>query len=312
MGNKIIEGVNDFVTLQPHLACYLKNYEDGIGRGQSSPKYAVFICPNCGQEKNSSFQKVTEAQRVICTHCSDNLPFGEKYVSTLLKANNINFIHDKTTEWSLKKRYDFYIPSLSMIIETHGEQHFRSDSFKQGEEKLKLQKQNDAFKRDLAINNGVEYYIELDTSTCSEEDITKQLQSTPLWNALTIKETTIAKHSNRMLEVVEFYNNNKDMSTTEIAKKLGYARSTIKNDLKRASKLCLCDYSPETAKKDKNHRNAINYGRKIKAINRFNGKVTCFNSVKEASRITGCKMGSIHNALSGRSKYSGDFYWADI
>lgn len=163
-------------------------------------------------------------------------------MSTLLKANNINFIHDKTAEWSLKKRYDFYIPSLSMIIETHGEQHFRSDSFKQGEEKLKLQKQNDAFKRDLAINNGVEYYIELDTSTCSEEDITKQLQSTPLWNALTIKETTIAKHSNRMLEVVEFYNNNKGMSTTEIAKKLGYARSTIKNDLKRASKLCHCEY----------------------------------------------------------------------
>ena len=54
-------------------------------------------------------------------------PYPEKYVYAFLKALDIDFVyhHNKShLSWCENFQYDFYIPNLKIIIETHGKQHY--------------------------------------------------------------------------------------------------------------------------------------------------------------------------------------------
>lgn len=56
---------------------------------------------------------------------------------------------------------DFMVPSIPMIIEVHGEQHYKySKFFHKSEEQYKEYLQNDSIKKEWAISNNI-IYIEL-------------------------------------------------------------------------------------------------------------------------------------------------------
>ena len=84
---------------------------------------------------------------------------------------NVEFASERRFEWSNNKRYDFYIPSKKIVIEVHGQQHYK-DKFKDAP--LEHQKENDAFKRNVAEENGLKY-IEIDASYSTTNHIKKSL-----------------------------------------------------------------------------------------------------------------------------------------
>jgi transcription elongation factor Elf1 len=159
-GKNVIKGINDLWTTDPEIAELLLDYEDGYKYSRSSNKKLLFKCPNCGNIKTSVLNNVSLLGYLSCNICGDGISIPEKFVSNFLSMNNINYKYDNATEWSNRKRYDFIIND-DIIIETHGEQHYGNSGKFKGLT-IEKQYQNDQYKKELALNNGIKYYIELD------------------------------------------------------------------------------------------------------------------------------------------------------
>lgn len=101
---------------------------------KSARENIEFKC-ECGE----TFERVWSAVKSsstfnLCPKCSQKL-FGSSYSKTVeewLIQNNIDYEVEKTFEDcrnKLKLPFDFYIPSLDILIEVDGEQHFRPVNF---------------------------------------------------------------------------------------------------------------------------------------------------------------------------------------
>lgn len=117
--------------------------------------------------KEKSIKRVIK-NGLICSSCSINIPYSEMIMSKLLHALGIDFIHEKSMSWSNGRRYDFYLPSYNMIIETHGMQHYKNNSGGKRKRSLEEEQENDRYKEQLARENGIEYYLQID---CRHSDI---------------------------------------------------------------------------------------------------------------------------------------------
>lgn len=95
-----------------------------------------------------------------CPRCVQSR--GEEYISNWLDEKSIKYESQKRFENlrdKLPLSYDFYIPSLNVLIEYQGEQHFYYKTFggiskEKAKENLALQKMHDKIKREYAIDNG--------------------------------------------------------------------------------------------------------------------------------------------------------------
>lgn len=77
---------------------------------------------NCKRHGDFRIQPNRHLSGQGCKRCRSSR--GENMIYTLLRNNNIPF----KTEYILKGhlfRYDFYIPSINLLIEYHGEQHYK-------------------------------------------------------------------------------------------------------------------------------------------------------------------------------------------
>lgn len=119
-------------------------------------------CRICGYKHTIMAQKLL-TRIYNCPICSDKISFPNRFMASILKANNIDFESEKIFDWSDNKRYDFYIPSTSTIIEMNGEQHYRQRHPKSnwGQSLEDIQK-NDLYKEKLAKDNDIKNYIIID------------------------------------------------------------------------------------------------------------------------------------------------------
>lgn len=143
------------------------------------------------REKGFPFSKITEffsnqikyERDIIVKYSSQQLKgsYPEKIIASLLKILNVDFSREVVFPWSMNilddkgrrvfKRYDFYIPSLSTIIEVHGAQHYEGGFEYLGGRSLDEEIENDRLKKVLAVDNGVEHYITINASISSVEYI---------------------------------------------------------------------------------------------------------------------------------------------
>ena len=95
---------------------------------------------------------------------SDGISIPEKFMWNVLKELNIEFksqLNKKDFDWCQNYRYDFYIPSLNMVVETHGEQHYEENVWGSSKN-LEEEQLNDRLKKELALNNNIKNYIVVD------------------------------------------------------------------------------------------------------------------------------------------------------
>lgn len=247
---KVFVGETDMWTTNPALASMLKNPDDGYKYFASGGQKVDWICPCCGLELNKTINNVN-MYGLACPRCSDGMSFSEKFVYELFNQLDCDFIHDRTTDWSDGKRYDFYAPSMSLIVETNGIQHYSSSFARLSDETrnartLDEEIANDKYKKQLALSNGVEHYIVLD---CRKSDL-DYIKASILDSELSVlfdlsnidwlkcSKATIT--SNVML-CANLWNDGMK-NTQDISDYTGIHISSVISNLKKAAKSGLCDF----------------------------------------------------------------------
>ena len=244
---RVIKGKTDLWTTAPHIANLLLHPEHGFNLSLESHKKDDFICPNCGTIIKNRIVRNVSKHGLKCPVCSDGISYPEKVVSNLLKQLNVDFIYDNSYKWSNNKRYDFYIEDLSLIIETHGLQHYEDKKFFNNKH-CYTEKENDKYKKELAVQNGIQSYIELDCRYSDFKYIKSSILNSELktiFDLSLIDWETLYKNclKSKVIEVCDVYNSG-IKNTVEIAKMFNLDTSTILDYLKRCNDIGLCKYNP--------------------------------------------------------------------
>ena len=167
----------------------------------------------------------------------------------VLKQLNINLIFQlskKHLKWCKNYKYDFYfkLDSEEYIVETHGIQHYINS--RRGRS-LKEEQENDKYKYELAISNGIkpENYIVIDCRKSESEWIKNSILNSRLneiFNLNNIKWIECEEYAlkNIVKEVCDYYN--KDYSIEEIEDITKINKQTIYNHLRKGAKIGICKY----------------------------------------------------------------------
>ena len=227
------------------------------------------ICPDCGAQKNNVKILDIYKNKSIGCKCGDGFSYPEKVMSSILDQLNIDYETQATFEWSDRKRYDFYVPSKNMIIETHGSQHYEETRRKNGRT-LKEEQENDRFKKDISLLNGIEKYIVIDCRKSNLEFIKSAIESSELCyeldlasvNWLFCEEYAL---KNIVKSVCDYWVVKSDKEgVTEVSAKFGISVSATRGYLKKGTKLGWCNYSRQEEIKKKVLR-----CKKVKPVNVF-------------------------------------------
>lgn len=174
-----------------------------------------------------------------CPLCSDGVSYPEKYIGHMLKGLNVTFETQYRPTWSQRKRYDFYLPDYNMIIETHGIQHYQTQTkrpikWKSYEE----EHENDLLKFDLSVINGVEHYVVLDCRKSELEWIQDEVKKSLLdskFDLSTVNFRECHRYALNSLVLEAETLHKKGESVDSIATILGLSTDTIKKYLKQVS-----------------------------------------------------------------------------
>lgn len=260
---RVFVGETDLWTERPDVAIMLLNPEDGYKYMSTSSKKLDWKCPRCGCVIEDKVINNVSMYGLSCPHCSDNISFSEKFVRNLLIQLKCDFSHDRTISWSDNRRYDFYIPAINLIIETHGIQHY-SRSFKGlhyciDARSCEEEQANDIYKKELALSNGIKHYVELDCRYSDCDYIKNSILNSELSKIFDLsiidwQECFKSTITSDVVTCANLWNEIKD--TRVISEKTGIHISSVISHLKKAAKTGLCDYTPNY-NKNKRKQNAI-------------------------------------------------------
>lgn len=231
---KVLAGYNDLWTTNSELAKLLANPEDGYRFMQWSKDSVDWKCSDCQIIiKNKKIRDIN-SDGLSCPRCSDGISMCEKIMYNFLSQLNVDIETQKTFNWSESRRYDFYIPSLNMIIETHGLQHYSGSGFSTfGGRTLEEEKLNDQLKEKLAKENSISNYIVIDCRRSKFDFIKNSITGSELANYFdlsSINWALVEEASSKSLKVEAnkmWKSGIRDMSY--IAKVLRVHKNTVKN-----------------------------------------------------------------------------------
>lgn len=109
----------------------------------------------CGNTIEINMQSI-DADRLNCPYCF-NRSRGELLISSFLQDNHITFEVQKRFNGFKRYPYDFYIPEYNMVIEYHGEQHYKPIEFYGGLNRLVKQQEIDLKKKKFVESKGITY-----------------------------------------------------------------------------------------------------------------------------------------------------------
>lgn len=274
-----------------------------------SGKKFYFKCLYCGIVSN---KKIRLSELVIrkgyCKYCSDGLSIPEKFMSNILKQLNIDFqtqLNKSTFNWCKNYRYDFYILSLNMIIETHGGQHYEEGN--QFKKTLEEEQANDRYKKHLAKLNRIKRYYQVDCRKSELEyiknNIIKSLGHLFDLSKVDWELAYIKSQKSKCIEAWELWNSGIH-STTKIGKILDLNCVTISTYLKKGKELGKCNYTYEIAQKEKGRMNSSKNCSSSKKIICITTK-QLFYCMNDASVYYNCNTSGISMCCKGKRKSCG-------
>ena len=180
-------------TTNPEFIKYFVDAKDPYIYSHGSMAKVLMKCPDCGFQKKCIINDVTR-QGFSCNKCGDGISYPEKFMFSLLEQLNIIFqtqLSNAIFKWCNIYKYDFYIPSLNCIIETHGLQHYEEQlQTIKNVRSLQDEQINDIFKEQLAKANGIndDHYIVIDCRYSTMEWIREQILSSKLAELLDLSK----------------------------------------------------------------------------------------------------------------------------
>ena len=107
-------------------------------------------CPTHGKWLVSHSNHVSRASG--CPKCASSI--GHELVREVLQTLDVDFVEEAKVRGGGRLRFDFSLPSFSLLIEYDGMQHFRPIDLFGGESAFKRQRLRDRRKKELARKNG--------------------------------------------------------------------------------------------------------------------------------------------------------------
>lgn len=187
---KTMTGVNDIATTHPNYIKFFKNKEDSTKYSYGSGQKTDIVCPFCKHEKRMTIKNLF-TYGFSCSICGDGISYPEKLIGNMLIKAKIEFETQLTKSsfgWCDNFKYDFYLPKYSCIIETNGIQHYASNGFSSIGRSLEEEQKNDKIKRELALSNGIKYYIELDCRYSNLDYIINSIEQTELKSLIKLSQ----------------------------------------------------------------------------------------------------------------------------
>lgn len=285
-GRTVVEGINDVPTTNPWMVKYFQGGYDEAKQYTSKSSQRIYpVCPDCGRVKNKEV-KIYDIYRngSIGCICSDGISIPEKMIYYLLKSLNINFIFQLTKnnfKWCESYRYDFYLPDLNMIIETHGKQHY--EDAKGYMKSLKEEKKNDKNKYELALSNGINEYIILDCRESNLEYIRNSILKSRLSDLYDLSKINWNDVNNLALnnlikEVCQYYEKHPTITKKELSEIFKLSNATIARYIKNGEYIGWCFNVKERGKIATSDANA----------KRLSKKVLCVELNEEFENMTKC------------------------
>lgn len=255
-GKRFDKDINSVYVVDKDFAKLFANPDDTLKHTIHSSSKVDFKCPNCGHIVESKRIRDVYRHGLTCRHCSDNIPFAERIMYSLLDIqrhllDDNQFVFDKTFDWSHRKEYDFYfcINGVPYIVEMNGEQHYIERKNSKICSNLSYQQENDRLKKNLAIKNGILdiNYIQIDCRKSDYMFIKKNIINSKLfevlklcdfdWNYCFQQSTT-----SLLVKLSELWNIGvRDVETLKM--KTGLSNTAIYKFLCRGRDIGLCDYT---------------------------------------------------------------------
>lgn len=251
--SRVNKGKTDLWTTRPDVASMLVDDELGYNVTSGTHKKADFVCPDCGSVIKDKYIRKVCSYGLKCPVCYDGISYPERLLYNIFINIGITPIRDKTLSWSNNKRYDFYIEEYSTICETHGLQHY-SDKYAFSRVNHRDEYSNDIYKKNLAIENGIKHYIELDCRKSDFDYIYDSIMNSAMPNIFDLDNVDwdyVKIHSLKSLiiETCELYNKGMHV-TSDIAQELGLHDGTVIDYLRKGANAGLCDYTDLRRYKD--------------------------------------------------------------
>lgn len=291
-GKRFDKDVNSIYAVDKDFVKLLANEEDAFKYTIRSSAKVDFNCPHCRNIiKNKRIADVYE-RGLTCRHCSDNIPFAERLMYSLLEMksdmlDNNQFTFDKTFDWSDRKEYDFYfcINNVPYIVETNGEQHYIERKNSKICSDLSYQIKNDKYKKDLAISNGIQEgnYIQIDCRKSDYMFIKKNIVDSKLFNILELNDFDWDKcfqgtTTSLVVKVAELWNSGiRDVNV--LKEKTGLSDSAIYTFLCRGRDIGLCNYENMVKTKVRCINDNIIFNSMVEAGNHYNIKSNNISAV---------------------------------
>lgn len=173
---KIVLGINTIWDTDKWMIELGVSEEDAKNHTKCSNKKIEVVCPDCGHKKKMTISNIYNRKSIGCS-CGDGKSYPEKFIANMLKQIDVEFVTEYSPNWINPNRYDFYLPKYNIIIEAHGEQHYKRAT---GLFSRENQNKIDEYKRNIAVKNGILHYIEIDCSISSMNYIKDNILNTEL------------------------------------------------------------------------------------------------------------------------------------
>ena len=306
--NKIVSVKNSIRSIRPDLVKYLENELDADNISAYSTKKVLLICLSCGNKREMTTSKFC-SRGFNCNICSDGISIPEKFGIYLFKQLKIDFSRQKRFEWSDGRFYDFYfeLNNKSYIIEAHGEQHYKQSNRGRSLEEEKL---NDKYKKQLALMNGIDVYVEIDCRK-SEFEWLKYNYIKSLNNHINMLDVSwdliwVFCHNSIVISVCNEWSNGTSIKSLE--KMFELSNDTIKRYLKTGNDIGIIKYdkTEEYLKLRKSNSKIVyQYSLNLELIDSFEG-------VTQAKKKIGISGSGIYECANGKRKTAGGFIWSYV
>lgn len=252
-GLKVLPGYNDIVTTDSWMVKYFPGGEE---QAKNYTKWSTqkleLVCPDCGKKYIKSPLNIATIGKLACV-CQDTMSYPNKFMYSFFSQLGVNFEIERTFPWSQRKIYDDYIifdDDRTLICENHGAWHYEEKCTKRTNS-LEERQRIDKLKRQLAEENGVTYYVELDCHRSDKNLIQNSIESSILSELFDLSnidynECDRFASDNFMKTVCDYKHDNPNVFVVDIAKHFNISKYRVRKYLKSGNDLGWCEYNPDT------------------------------------------------------------------
>jgi len=309
---------NCIANTNPELAKLLWNIEDSFKYKSQSNEKADFRCPFCNNNVGKKvINNIYKSLKVPCP-CNDGISFPEKFMFNVLTQLNVKFDFQKCFKWSKSEKngtrpYDFYLIDYSIIVETHGNQHYKRGFETIGGRTLEEEQENDKIKKELACENGITKYIEIYCRVSETNFIKNNIMNSELNLLFDFSKIEWYKCfefalNSLVKKACDLYNEEK--SPKEICDILKLSKNTINRYLNQGTKLNFCNYDPCKMKKISNGERNKKLTKPVIQLSLQGEFIREWESCTEIAKKLNSYQANISLACRNKNRSACGFKWA--